>query len=251
MKAEGKRERDVGQTEEWLSRHSEVEMKAWRRLPERWYLAALWPQWERQLGRERRLRASTDRAAITAPITLRLNQHNNNNKSSALGHQPRSWSRTNSSSRESRLWKKHSLTCSEVWISQTDKGNKMRKRWQVPLACLCVCAHVTWRPHSRICLSLRRGVTATESEMKKRTGSNGAAELLTFHITGIARLHVSLFLSRSLPPLWSPPLRRSATQPRTHGLALTLSVVQFATVKGTVTMLGGDKPQTSAWWSPV
>lgn len=37
-------------------------------LPERWYLAALWPQCERQLGRERRLLASTERAAITAPI---------------------------------------------------------------------------------------------------------------------------------------------------------------------------------------
>lgn len=41
-------------------------------LPERWYLAAPWPQCERQLGRdsERRLLASTDRAAITAPIML-------------------------------------------------------------------------------------------------------------------------------------------------------------------------------------
>lgn len=37
-------------------------------LPERWYLAALVVQWERQLGRDRRLLASTDRAAITAPI---------------------------------------------------------------------------------------------------------------------------------------------------------------------------------------
>lgn len=41
-------------------------------LPERWYLVAPWPQCERQLGREseRRLLASTDRAAITAPIML-------------------------------------------------------------------------------------------------------------------------------------------------------------------------------------
>lgn len=39
-------------------------------LPERWYLAAPWPQRERQLGRERerRLLASTDTAAITAPM---------------------------------------------------------------------------------------------------------------------------------------------------------------------------------------
>lgn len=55
---------------------NDSEEKPCERLPERWYLAALWPQGERQLGRERRLLASTERAAITAPITL-LDYYNN------------------------------------------------------------------------------------------------------------------------------------------------------------------------------
>lgn len=50
--------------------------KPYECLPERWYLAALWPQGVRQLGRESRLLASTDRAAIIAPI-MQLNYHNN------------------------------------------------------------------------------------------------------------------------------------------------------------------------------
>lgn len=58
-------------TEEMKKCKNEIECER-KRLPERWYLAAPWPQCERQLGREseRRLLASTDRAAITAPIML-------------------------------------------------------------------------------------------------------------------------------------------------------------------------------------
>jgi len=56
-------------------REEERRNRWWRRvvkpyecLPERWYLAALRPQWEKQLGPESRLLASAERAASTEPI---------------------------------------------------------------------------------------------------------------------------------------------------------------------------------------
>lgn len=150
------------------------EGKLRERLPERWYLAALWPQWERQLGRERRLLASTERAAITAPIML-LNYCDNNEANAAsrlseniqnmAGSEQSATRPKNRSSRESQSEPRQKSECfarTMVTARQSEKAD----RWVLEYVSLCTC--VCQRPHLQVCLSLRHHVTVWVSEIKRR-----------------------------------------------------------------------------------
>lgn len=133
--------------------------------PERWYRAALWPQWERQLGRERRLLASTERAAITAPIML--------------PNYP--WS-TSPAAGDAGLDFKTS-----------SRGLKLTG------ACVCVCvcflSEATFKNLFEL-VTPRHGLR--DGNKKKRgKGSNSTAELLTFHIT---HFFYPVCLTTFLPP---------------------------------------------------
>lgn len=170
-------------------------------LPERWYLAALWPQWERQLGRERRLLASTESAAITAPIiswTVTIARR-------LTGEDPDfKWLNVNAWSWRSMLTKCLQMSeppakfDSEHWKSQLSLRGGKRATGERDV---CVCARVCVWGHIWKSVWVCDTTSQREREIKKRKGSNSTAELLTFHITHVADAPTFLFfcLSHSLP----------------------------------------------------
>lgn len=205
-------------------------------LPERWYLAALWPQWERQLGRERRLRASTERAAITAPITQLPQLSPKKTPGADEPNEPNEWSGS-----RCKVWcvsaqpARAKRECLDL-PGSSKTAKRLSELLQV-LICFCL------RPHLKICLSRWRDATARDGEREKSEASNDATELLTFHITAppppLFYVCLTLHSSEAAPcrnvPVNKSEVPRSAQwtacyQPSTH--CSHLSQEMFLEVSG-------------------
>lgn len=151
--------------------------EAGERLPERWYLAAPWPQGERQLGREseRRLLASTEKAAITAPIML-FRYDNEANCDGFLKKNPKNKTQNAAGDPGSQPRRR-------LLNKGADQTGELTAEFYNSLCLLCACTC-----SRAFCQSTFKNLfeIMTPHQKKKRVrGSNSSTEPLTFHITHI------------------------------------------------------------------